>query len=133
MGTIILTNEYKLKFDFDSADDEDIEAFSYDKTDVIGQCPKCGNDVIVYKSSYICSEAIGKDKSCSFRSGLAILQQPIAQEQMHKLLEFGKTDLLDAFVSTRTRRKFKAFLVLKEDKSIGFEFLAKQKKVKHPN
>jgi DNA topoisomerase III len=38
------------------------------------------------------------------------LQQPIEREQMTKLLETGKTDLLDKFVSMRTRRSFKAFL-----------------------
>ena len=48
---------------------------------------------------------------------------------MKKLLEKGKTDLLEGFVSSRTKRKFKAFLIKKEDGSIGFEFLAKQKKV----
>ena len=32
-----------------------------------------------------------------------ILQQPIAREQMQKLLATGKTDLLDKFVSMRTR------------------------------
>ena len=50
---------------------------------------------------------------------------------MVKLLTNRKTDLLEAFISSRTRRKFKAFLVLKEDGSVGFEFVAKQKKPKH--
>jgi DNA topoisomerase-3 len=39
-----------------------------------------------------------------------------------KMLETGKTDLLDKFWSQRTRRPFNAFLVLKEDGSTGFEF-----------
>ena len=39
-----------------------------------------------------------------------ILQQPIEREQMTKLLVTGKTDLLDKFVSMRTRRAFKAML-----------------------
>jgi DNA topoisomerase-3 len=38
------------------------------------------------------------------------LQQPVEREQMTKLLSEGKTDLLDKFVSMRTRRSFKAFL-----------------------
>ena len=38
------------------------------------------------------------------------MQQPIEREQMQKLLTTGKTDLLDKFVSMRTRRAFKAFL-----------------------
>jgi DNA topoisomerase-3 len=39
-----------------------------------------------------------------------------------KMLETGKTDLLEKFWSQRTRRPFSAFLALKEDGSTGFEF-----------
>ena len=39
-----------------------------------------------------------------------ILQQPVAREQMTKLLASGATDLLEGFVSNKTRRKFKARL-----------------------
>ena len=42
---------------------------------------------------------------------------------MAKLLATGKTDLLDKFVSMRTRRGFKAFLAWnKEDGKVAFEF-----------
>ena len=49
---------------------------------------------------------------------------------MHKLLDEGKTDLLDGFVSNRTKRKFKAFMVwdAKEGK-VGFEFEPRGPKV----
>jgi DNA topoisomerase-3 len=50
-----------------------------------------------------------------------ILQQPIEREQMKKLLETGRTDLLTGFVSKKGRR-FKAFLVKQPDGKIGFEF-----------
>ena len=42
---------------------------------------------------------------------------------MHKLLASGKTDLLENFVSNKTRRRFKARLAYdpKEGK-VGFEF-----------
>jgi DNA topoisomerase-3 len=61
--------------------------------------------------------------SCDFKSGKIILQQPVAREQMSKLLETGKTDLLDKFVSMRTRRAFKAFLAWdKEAGKVNFEF-----------
>jgi DNA topoisomerase-3 len=51
------------------------------------------------------------------------LQQPVTPEQVTKLLETGKTDLLENFVSNKTRRKFKAFLSwdAKAGK-VGFEF-----------
>ena len=41
---------------------------------------------------------------------------------MSKLLTAGKTDLLKDFVSSRTRRKFSAFLALDKDGKVGFEF-----------
>ena len=48
--------------------------------------------------------------TCEFKSGKVILQQPVAREQMTKLLATGATDLLEGFVSNKTRRKFKARL-----------------------
>jgi DNA topoisomerase-3 len=52
-----------------------------------------------------------------------ILQQPVEREQMKKLLATGKTDLLDKFVSMRTRRAFKAFLAWDaEAGKVNFEF-----------
>ena len=62
------------------------------------------------------------NKACDFRSGREILQQPIEPAQMQKLLANGHTDLLTGFVSSRTRRKFKAFLVREPSGKIGFEF-----------
>jgi len=65
-------------------------------------------------SNYVCSKAVPTHAqatpSCDFKSGKIILQQPVAPEQMTKLLSEGKTDLLDKFVSMRTRRAFKAYL-----------------------
>ncbi len=66
--------------------------------------------------------ASGAGRSCDFRSGKVILQQPIERAQMEKLLAEGRTDVLRAFVSNRTRRKFSAFLAKKPDGAIGFEF-----------
>jgi DNA topoisomerase-3 len=52
-----------------------------------------------------------------------ILQQPVDHEQMQKLLGTGKTDLLDKFVSMRTRRPFKAMLAWDaEAGKVNFEF-----------
>jgi DNA topoisomerase-3 len=61
--------------------------------------------------------------SCDFKSGQIILQQPIQRDQMTKLLATGKTDLLDKFVSMRTRRAFKAMLAWDaEAGKVNFEF-----------
>jgi DNA topoisomerase III len=53
---------------------------------------------------------VGAHVTCDFKSGKIILQQPVSRENMAKLLATGKTDLMENFVSNKTRRKFKAFL-----------------------
>jgi DNA topoisomerase-3 len=57
--------------------------------------------------------------------GRVILQQDISPQEVSYLLSTGKTSLLEGFVSNRTRRKFKAFLVMQKDGKVGFEFEAK--------
>jgi DNA topoisomerase-3 len=70
----------------------------------------------------VCEHTVAKPKTCDFRSSRIILQQEILPDQMAKLLNEGKTDLLPGFVSQRTRRSFKAFLVRGKDGKISFEF-----------
>ena len=52
----------------------------------------------------------------------AILGQPITVDQVKKLLTEGKTDKMDKFISKRTKKPFAAFLILKKNGSVGFEF-----------
>ena len=77
--------------------------------------------------AYVCEKAVGPEKSCDFRSGRMILQQPVEREQMQKLLATGRTDLLTNFVSKKGR-KFKAFLVKTPQNKVGFEFLPRAEK-----
>jgi len=51
----------------------------------------------------------------------AILQQPIDREQLKKLVEDGRTDLLPNFIS-KAGRPFAAFLILDEKQKVSFEF-----------
>jgi hypothetical protein len=76
-------------------------------------------------NAYVCERAVGEGRTCDFRSGRTILTRVIDRAQMTKLLETGKTDLLQ-FVSARTRRPFSAYLVKQPDGKVGFEFEAKQ-------
>ena len=78
--------------------------------------------------SYVCENSVANPKTCDFRSGKVILQQEMSREQMSKLLEEGRTDLLTGFKSSRTGRNFKAFLVKQPDGKIGFEFEKKEPK-----
>jgi DNA topoisomerase III len=81
--------------------------------------------------AYVCEKAIGTGRTCDFRSGRLILQQPIERTQMEKLLASGRTDLLTGFVSKKNR-KFKAFLVKQPDGKIGFEFQPRAPKAEKP-
>jgi DNA topoisomerase-3 len=95
----------------------------------LGACPKCSARVFEHGMTYTCEKALGSARSCDFRSGRIILQQPVEREQMKKLLATGRTDLLTGFVSKKGRR-FKAFLVKTPDGKIGFEFQARAPKEK---
>ncbi len=120
---------WKLEFDFgdDKKSEETGELVDFTGAESLGACPKCASAVFERGSNYICSKAVPTDAqatpSCDFKSGKIILQQPVAPEQMSKLLATGKTDLLDKFVSMRTRRAFKAFLAWdKEAGKVNFAF-----------
>jgi DNA topoisomerase-3 len=118
-------NNWKMEFDFgDDAkrDDASGEPVDFSEQTSLGNCPKCGGQVYEHGSNYVCEHAVGQ-ATCDFKSGKIILQQPIEATQVSKLLQTGKTDLLENFVSNKTRRKFKAFLSwdAKAGK-VGFEF-----------
>jgi DNA topoisomerase-3 len=123
------TQNYKLEFDFgdDKAGEESGELIDFSQQQSLGACPKCGGSVFEHGKNYVCARSVPTPEqatpSCDFKSGQIILQQPIAREQMEKLLATGKTDLLDKFVSMRTRRAFKAMLAwdAAADK-VNFEF-----------
>jgi len=119
-----ITPEFKLEFDFGNAaaGDDGGEPVSFEGLTPLGACPKCGARVFEQPMSYLCEKSVGPARTCDFRSGKVILQQPIEVEQMRKLLAEGRTDPLRGFVSNRTRRKFSAQLVKKPDGMIGFEF-----------
>ncbi len=123
-ASIKLNADLLPEFDFGQdklGEDGEAEEIDFSGQEALGKCPKCSNNVYDSGNAYVCEKSVGAAKSCDFRSGKIILQQPIDAAQMKKLLADGKTDLLREFVSNRTRRKFSAFLVVQAGK-VGFEF-----------
>jgi DNA topoisomerase-3 len=122
------TKNYKLEFDFgDDKNGETGEIVDFGATPSLGACPKCGSPVHEHGKNYVCAKSVPTleqpTPSCDFKTGTMILQQPVDLEQMQKLLTTGKTDLLDKFVSMRTRRPFKAMLAWDaEAGKVNFEF-----------
>jgi DNA topoisomerase III len=117
---------WKLEFDFGEdakKDGESGEPIDFSAQESLGLCPKDQGRVYEHGASYVCEHAVGANVTCDFKSGKIILQQPVAREQMSKLLETGKTELLENFVSNKTRRKFKARLAYdKKEGKVTFEF-----------
>ncbi len=122
------TKNYKLEFDFgDDKNAETGEIVDFGEQQSLGPCPRCASRVLELGKNYVCEKSVPTlaqpTPTCNFKTGQVILQQPIEREQMHKLLETGKTELLDKFVSMRTRRPFKAMLAWdKEADKVNFEF-----------
>jgi DNA topoisomerase-3 len=120
---------YKLEFDFgdDKKGEESGELVDFSSQQSLGACPKCGGAVFEHGKNYVCEKSVASlvqtIPSCDFKTGQVILQQPIERTQMTKLLETGKTDQLEKFVSMRTRRAFKAMLAWDaEAGKVNFEF-----------
>jgi DNA topoisomerase-3 len=117
---------WKLEFDFgDEARQAEGagEPVDFSGQAALGACPKCKGRVFEHGTNYVCEHGVGAHPTCDFKSGKIILQQPVPREEMTRLLASGRTALLENFVSNKTRRKFKAFLVWdgKEGK-VSFEF-----------
>ncbi|MFZ9286035.1 MAG: DNA topoisomerase III, partial [Burkholderiaceae bacterium] len=125
---------WKLEFDFGDDKNEDPgEIVDFAGSEPLGQCPKCGGAVHEHGSNYVCAKSVPTHAqptpSCDFKSGKIILQQPVERAQFSKLLQTGKTDLLEKFISNRTRRPFKAFLAWNADEGkVTFEFEVRESK-----
>lgn len=120
---------WKLEFDFGDEKDpaETGKIVDFGDQPALGPCPKCGHGVREFGSNYVCERSVPTQghlaPTCDFKTGKIILQQPVEHDQMRKLLATGKTDLLDKFVSMRTRRSFKAYLAWDaEAGKVNFEF-----------
>jgi len=128
---IKLSPELKPEFDFGQNGAEGNGAAAevdFSGQEPLGKCPKCGARVFEHGMSYVCEKSTGANRICDFRSGKIILQRPIERAQMTKLLETGKTDLLQKFISKKGR-PFAAHLVVGEGGKVGFEFAPRPAKV----
>ena len=122
-ASIRLNDEQRGEFDFGqpgSGEGADAKP-DFSAQEALGSCPKCSGSVYEHGSGYTCENAVGPERSCDFRVGRIILQQPIERDQVRKLLREGRTDLLPRFISKKGR-PFKAYLVKSAGGNIGFEF-----------
>jgi hypothetical protein len=124
-----MNDQFEARFDFgeEGKEGEGGEAPDFTGKEPVGTCPKCKARVFESGTNYVCEKSVGAGKTCDFRSGSIILQQPIDRTQFARLLTDGRTEVLKGFVSKKTGRKFDAFMVLKDGK-VGFEFPPREKK-----
>lgn len=98
--------------------DESVVFTQSSEREVIGKCPKCGKDVVSTAKAYSCNG--GKD-GCGFIVWKSIAEKNISAAQAKKLIGKRKTDLIKGFKS-RSGKEFNAYLILKDDFSVGYEF-----------
>ncbi|SFM31685.1 DNA topoisomerase III [Nitrosomonas communis] len=129
---IKLTDTFEMKFEFGSNEMEEADAIDFSHQHPLGKCPKCSNPVYEHGLYYVCEKAVGATHTCDFKTGKIILNRAIEQEQIVKLLQTGKTNLLTKFISKKGR-PFSAYLVIGKDGKIEFEFEQKASKEKIEN
>ena len=126
-AAIKLDGDFKQAFDFGEDANGNGTTIDFSTLPAIAPCPVCkGGTVHDTGNAYQCSNT----PKCKFRMGKTICQREVPREQVLKLIETGKTDLIPRFISKKGK-PFSAFLKLDGNK-VGFEFEARKPTVKKP-
>lgn len=86
--------------------------------DIIGKCPLCGEPIKKWSNNYGCS---GYKNGCSFSVSANICGKQITIKEVNQLIETGRTDKLNGFVSPKKGTQFSARLKLENGKAV-FDF-----------
>ncbi|MFZ4778164.1 MAG: DNA topoisomerase III [Terrimicrobiaceae bacterium] len=125
-AVVKLDPEFKQTFDFGDSQDA-ASKIDFSVLPSIGTCPICKSGTVHDTgTAWQCNNT----PACKFRMGKSLCQKEIPQEQVLKLIETGKTDLIPRFISKKGR-PFSAFLKIENDK-VGFEFEERKPAAKKP-
>jgi DNA topoisomerase-3 len=116
-----LNDKREVELDWGQNEEGNGEAPDFSGQEPIATHPD-GFPIYETPNAYLSEKLKDDGKLPVWRLSRTMLNQTIEREQVIKLLTEGKTDLLNGFVSKRTKRPFKAHLILKDDGQIGFEF-----------
>ena len=119
----------KVKFDF-GANGTSVEPIDISNAVVVGVCPLCKGNVYAAENHFVCEHSSYVAKSehpCSFHVMRLLLGFLLSDDHMKQLLQNHKTELIDGFTSKRTGKRFSAYLLLKSNGGIGFEFPPREK------
>lgn len=84
--------------------------------DVLGKCPKCGNDVMRSRYNYGCRNY----KECDFKINTTICNRTISKRNVEMLLSTGHSSKIEGFTS-KNGKLFNASLKLEDGKAV-FDF-----------
>ena len=120
-AVIKMDEEFKQTFDFGDGANGNGTTIDFSTLPAIAPCPVCKSGTVHDTgNAYQCSNT----PKCKLRMGKTICQREIPREQVLKLMETGKTDLIPRFISKKGK-PFSAFLKLEGNK-VGFEFEARK-------
>lgn len=118
----------KIEFMFaDSMADLDIEAIK--QTPSLGNSPIDDTKVFDTPMAYISESALDGDTKKGLRISKIILAKEISADNITQLLDDGKTELIEGFISKR-KRPFDAYLILAKNGKVSFEFPPRKSKRK---
>ncbi|MDX2080036.1 MAG: DNA topoisomerase III [Terrimicrobiaceae bacterium] len=115
-AVVKLDGEHKQSFDFgdESAGGTKLD---FSVLPVIGKCPVCSTgNIHDTGTAWQCSNT----PACKFRMGKSLCQREVPREQVVRLLETGRTDLIPRFISKKGR-PFSAYLKI-DGGRVAFEF-----------
>ncbi|MCI5168304.1 MAG: DNA topoisomerase III, partial [Candidatus Electrothrix sp. GM3_4] len=116
----IVIKDSKVSFQFaDATDDLDMEAIK--QQDPIGTSPVDQTKVYETPMAYMSESALEGDREIGLRISKIILECNITRENIAQLLDDGKTELINGFISKR-KRPFDAYLCMDNKGKITFEF-----------
>lgn len=87
--------------------------------DVAGVCPLCGGEVRRTSFGYGCSNY--REKGCKFAVSNVICKRVISIANVKKLLETGRTNKIEGFISPKSGKAFDAYLKLEGGRAV-FDF-----------
>ncbi|RKX33838.1 MAG: DNA topoisomerase III [Verrucomicrobia bacterium] len=136
---LIVNAEHKVRIEFDRSEGENGIQIPADAVPV-GVCPKTGGSIFEMPVAWVVRVMEKEKETHPYRLSRRILAKETTLANFLQLLTDGKTELIKGFISNRTKRPFDAFLVLRKDGNVKFEFpprpprkkAATRKKAKKP-
>lgn len=126
-ASVRLTSK-KIEFLFaGSTDDLDIDLIK--KGPSLGESPMDQTLVYDTPAGYMSGSALDGDDKKGLKIGKIILSKEITPTHIQQLLEDGKTELIQGFISKK-RRPFDAYLLLEKNGKIRFEFPPRKQRKK---